>query len=118
MRWKTDDIIKLVKEVCGEGYIIHSFDPGGSCDTESIQIHRDGLQGDWIDICGFLCGGCYGESVDKSDCDAEMIQLRTNGDSCGGIQTEDEPLAIAAITIQTRLLNLGWGVCGQLKAYF
>ncbi len=119
MNWKTYEMMKFAKEVCGEGFTVHTDQAYGDHDTEHVLVDRDGNDADCIDFCGFRTDSTFCTLEDTGNCHVEMMELRTWGShSDGGIKSSDEKLAIAAVKLQTRLMNSGWNVCGKMDVYF
>jgi hypothetical protein len=113
-------IIGIISNVFPEDTSVDVTQPGGDVDTWGLSIGLPGCD-DRILLKGFRTdpGHYQGAPGRIEPVDAEMIEFRdTRSDSRGGIQTQNEALAILAARIKVRLLQDGWQVVDSLDPYF
>lgn len=109
-QWKTEEIVKLAADL---GRV--SVYPGdGEYDTETVQINpKSGNE--YIRICGLT------EQVsvtNPKNFPVTWVEVRTDGDSAGGLQTSDEDVGAAYGRIVARLIKAGFYVVPTYDGLF
>ena len=136
MRWKTDDMVKLVQSIC-DGladkrhdveFKVSSSGPGGDWDTDWVYVHyyqnKDNFlkqlhSDDVIQFFGFNTGEKDRFNGNASDVDAEYIELSSLHASSGaGVETDFEDLMTLAYRLRKELINRGWIVVNSMKNYY
>ncbi len=98
-RWKTDEVLAALSDIG----IFRRSQPGGDVDTTALTLYIDG---EWISVCGLVNCGSHVENPD--DCEVCWVEVRTDGDSAGGLQTESEIVGAAYGRIVARLRKMGF----------
>lgn len=99
MRWQTEQIKKALADL---GQIATSS-PGGSYDGTNISVYPHGSR-EYISISPFTD---HIEVDDPDDLEAQWAEVRTDGDSRGGLQTENENVGACYGRIVARLRKMG-----------
>jgi hypothetical protein len=120
MRWKTDEIKKLMEQVAAETSrptMVGTGAPGGDVDTSSVQLHF--TDEDWLffQVCGFNCDN-YDTARTPDDVEVEMVELTDGAGSSCGCASDDEDFGIAMAKVKARLRKMGFSVVPRLKDYF
>lgn len=99
-QWNTKEITALLSDLGG----VHPSGPGGDYDTTCLTVYPKGKT-EWISISGFTDH----ETVTNPDnALVTWVEVRTDGDSAGGLQTEDEEVGAAYGRIIARLIKAGF----------
>lgn len=111
-RWKTDEIIALLKDLNCE---IARCCAGGDYDTSTIQLTVNGCE-DFLDIAGFRTDKPIGKNRD--DAEVEMVYVSDGGDSSGGLNSDEEPICVLYGQVCCRLRKAGFAVVPTMDEYF
>lgn len=115
MRWKTDEVLKLLDGLCD----LKTEEPGGDYDTTVILASQGGGHrrpgGYSLWISGFHP---LQEMVNPDDAEIEMIEVSDGGDSRGGCNATEEEDLILHARVVSRLRKAGYLVVPRMKDYF
>lgn len=110
MRWQTAEVQKLLSDLG----TIHQSGPGGDYDGTTLTIYPYGSR-EWISVCPFTDNVTV---ENKDDLEATWVEVRTDGDSAGGLQTEDENVGATYGRIVARLIKKGFGIVPTYDGLF
>ncbi len=112
--WKRDKIRKLLKDLdCSVGL----QDPGGDWDIVGFHITPNGSE-EWITIIPFKDPESDPDEEVQDNCEIYAVEVRTNGDCTGGLQTQDEKVAIAYGRVCARLSKAGFNIIAHYDEIF
>lgn len=102
MLWNSNNIVKLVSDLGAT-----RVDPsGGDYDTEAVLVYpKNGRE--YIRISGWTDRVTV---TNPKNFDVTWVEVRTDGDSAGGLQTEDEEVGAAYGRIVARLIKAGFNI--------
>ncbi len=119
MLWKRDEIRKLLEDLdCS----IREVGPGGDWDITGFSIVPNDSE-EWISITPFKDPAEESNSSNASEdeldnCEIYAIEVRTDGDCEGGLQTEDEKEGAVYGRICARLTKAGFYVIPHYDKIF
>lgn len=114
MIWKRAEIRKLLEDLdCS----IREVGRGGDWDITGFSVVPNGSQ-EWISITPFKDPATKPDTEVLDNCNIYAIEVRTNGDCEGGLQTEDEKVGIAYGQICARLSKEGFYVIPHYDKIF
>lgn len=112
--WKRTEIMRLFGGlICS----IRDQEPGGDYDIYGFRITPNGSK-EWISVTPFKDPETEPDKEVQDDCEVVAIEVRTNGDSCGGLQTEDEKVAMVFGQIVAILSKAGFHIIAHYDEIF
>jgi hypothetical protein len=91
---------------------------GGSYDTDQILVYPTGGDNEWISVTGFRPSKAL-ENEERSNAEnVGYAEVRTNGDSSGGLQSKNENVKEAYNHIMTRMWDLGFTIINHYDEIF
>ena len=112
--WKRDKIRELFKDLdCS----VEEKDPGGDWDIVGFFIVPNDSK-EWISVIPFKDPFTDPDEEVQDNCEIYAIEVRTNGDCTGGLQTEDEKVGIAYGRICARLSKEGFNIIAHYDEIF
>jgi hypothetical protein len=112
--WNTEKIISdLNKKITNIEKIINSGQ-GGDYDTDNLIIKVKGSK-DVLYICGFT-PQVYCTTPENAE--VEIIQITDGLDSRGGLNSNNENLAVAFVQIRKYFEKKGFSTANTIKEYF
>lgn len=112
--WQRSEIQKLLE---GLNCSIKEIEPGGDWDIIGFSVVPDGSE-EWISITPFKDPTEEPDTEIQDNCKIYAIEVRTNGDCDGGLQTTDEKVGMIYGQICARLTKKGFYVIPHYDKIF
>jgi hypothetical protein len=112
--WNTEKIISELTKKISNIEKIRNMGQGGDYDTDNLSVKIKGSK-DVLYLCGFTPKV---RCTTPENAEVEIIQITDGLDSRGGLNSNNENLAVAFVQIRKFFEKKGFSTANTIKEYF